>query len=246
VRRTCHGRRDLLGNPFGTATTYTPVAVAGISNATQVSVGYAHACVRTADSKILCWGKNSNGQFGNGTTSATNSTTPIQMSNVAAPQKVAACGDATCVLSTSGQIACTGQAYVNGQTTDVSTAVNVANVSNATDLSCSGGYISGGYFCAVGQAGTLSCWGYDLEGNTYTPSTVASLGQVLAAVGRRYTDTCSTWRSSRITRSGRSVPTASVNLETGHLPWRLTVQARNWPMSARRPVASSRWLQLVV
>jgi alpha-tubulin suppressor-like RCC1 family protein len=172
------------GNPVGTATTYTPVAVAGISNATQVSVGYAHACVRTADSKILCWGNNSNGQFGNGTTSTTSSTAPIQMSNVAAPQKVAACGNATCVLSTSGQIACTGLAYANGQTADASTAINVPSVSNATDLACSGSYLIGGYFWAVGQAGTLSCWGNDYAGlYTYTPSPVASLGQVLAAVG---------------------------------------------------------------
>jgi alpha-tubulin suppressor-like RCC1 family protein len=175
------------GNPVGTATTYTPVAVAGIGNATQVSVGYAHACVRTADSKILCWGNNGNGQFGNGTT-GTSSTTPIQMSNVAAPQKVAACGSATCVLSTSGQIACTGLAYANGQTANVSTAINVATVSNATDLSCSGSPPgtpgTGGYFCAVGQGGTLSCWGNNTRGNyTYTPSTVASLGQVFAAVG---------------------------------------------------------------
>jgi Regulator of chromosome condensation (RCC1) repeat len=171
------------GNPVGTASTYTPVAVAGISNATQVSVGYEHACVRTADTKILCWGSNSNGQFGNGLTN-TSSTTPMQMSNVGDARKVAACGWATCVLGTGGQVACAGMSYENGQVTDVSTATNVPTVSDPIDLSCSAGYAYGGYFCAVGQAGTLSCWGRDTSaGQPYAPSTVASVGQVLAAVG---------------------------------------------------------------
>jgi len=171
------------GNPVGTATTSLPVDVAGITNATQVSVGYAHACVRTADSKILCWGDNTSGQFGNGTTNT--SSTPMQMSNVTDARKVAACGHATCVLSTGGQVACTGSVGENGQTTDLSTtATNVPTGLNPTDLSCSTvTRFAYGYFCAVGQAGAVSCWGVSPTIGYVAPSTVAFLGQVLAVAG---------------------------------------------------------------
>jgi alpha-tubulin suppressor-like RCC1 family protein len=160
----------------GTGTS-SAVAVPGITNATQVSVGYGTWCVRTADSKILCWGDNSDGQFGDNTTNG--SATPTQMLNVTDAQSVAACGFATCVLRVGGQVSCTGGAYQNGLTTEVLTVTDLPTVSNATDLSCSlDEYYGTGAYCAVGQNGTLACWGAGGQ----QPSTVAGVGQVLAAV----------------------------------------------------------------
>jgi alpha-tubulin suppressor-like RCC1 family protein len=52
----------------------SPVVIAGISNATKVSVGDSHVCAILTGGQVKCWGDNSYGQFGNGTT--TSSATP--------------------------------------------------------------------------------------------------------------------------------------------------------------------------
>ena len=46
-----------------------PQAVAELKGVTEVSVGTFHACAATAQA-VSCWGENSNGQLGDGTTSA--------------------------------------------------------------------------------------------------------------------------------------------------------------------------------
>jgi alpha-tubulin suppressor-like RCC1 family protein len=52
----------------------SPIVIAGISSATQVSVGDTHVCAILTGGQVKCWGDNSYGQFGNGTT--TSSATP--------------------------------------------------------------------------------------------------------------------------------------------------------------------------
>ena len=54
------------------------VAVSGLSNASGVGGGGAHACAPTADQSVLCWGANDRGQLGNGT--QTSSTAPVSVS----------------------------------------------------------------------------------------------------------------------------------------------------------------------
>jgi alpha-tubulin suppressor-like RCC1 family protein len=58
-----------------------PVAVANITDATDVSVGATHACALIGDGTVECWGRNGNGQLGNGTTS--NSSMPVTVSDIA-------------------------------------------------------------------------------------------------------------------------------------------------------------------
>jgi len=44
----------------------TPVQVAGITNATHVAAGGAHACALLAGGTISCWGQGNIGQLGDG------------------------------------------------------------------------------------------------------------------------------------------------------------------------------------
>jgi alpha-tubulin suppressor-like RCC1 family protein len=55
-----------------------PTPVAGIHGAYAVTVGSDHACALLSDSRVACWGQNSNGQLGNGTT-IDSIATPVQV-----------------------------------------------------------------------------------------------------------------------------------------------------------------------
>lgn len=50
--------------PFSTA---IPVTVSGINSATQVTAGLLHSCALLTSGRVICWGRNTSGQLGNGT-----------------------------------------------------------------------------------------------------------------------------------------------------------------------------------
>jgi alpha-tubulin suppressor-like RCC1 family protein len=53
-----------------------PTAIPGLSNAVAIAVGHDHACAATSTG-VKCWGSNSHGELGDGTTTATN--TPVEV-----------------------------------------------------------------------------------------------------------------------------------------------------------------------
>jgi hypothetical protein len=155
--------------------------VPNITNATQVSAG-PHTCARTADSKVLCWGSNFGGDFGDGTTTTTTTSVPEEMPGVTDAVSVAACGGATCVLRKGGQVSCTGQASENGQASATSTITDLPAVSSAVSLSCMSGFGGQlGLFWAVTQNATLLTWGYGQA----SPGNALGVGQVLSATWAR-------------------------------------------------------------
>lgn len=66
------------GAPIGSGAGPTPLS-AGSSRWTSVATGAEHACARSAEGIVSCWGLNSNGQLGNGTISLTPAPTPTQV-----------------------------------------------------------------------------------------------------------------------------------------------------------------------
>jgi alpha-tubulin suppressor-like RCC1 family protein len=71
-------RDGQLGNGTTTNDSLTPVAVLGLaSGVTAIAAGGGHTCAVTSDREVKCWGYNSNGQLGNGTT--TNGLIPVDV-----------------------------------------------------------------------------------------------------------------------------------------------------------------------
>ncbi len=91
----------------------TPVAVAGDRNWTQVIAGWLHTCGVTASNVAFCWGFNSEGQNGNGTTSPSNTPTRVSGNLLFAAVTTGTAdsqmsGIHSCGLTTAGRVYCWG------------------------------------------------------------------------------------------------------------------------------------------
>ena len=102
-----------------------PVAVEGISTATQLSTGRAHACALLEDGQLDCWGE---GGLGN-PTAHEKQFTPLEVQGVSNATRISAGGDDTCALLPGHQIDCWGAngsgQLGNGTTTKSETPVEV-------------------------------------------------------------------------------------------------------------------------
>jgi len=152
--------RGQLGN--GTIVNSSiPVDVAGLADGvSQVSVGQQHICALMDNGTVKCWGSNSFGQLGNGTT--TNSSVPVEVIGLGGSVSQISTGtDFTCALLTTGGVKCWGTNR-RGQLANGNPAVFTNPI--PTDVV---GYSSGvtqiksGIFrtCAITTNGGVKCWG---------------------------------------------------------------------------------------
>jgi alpha-tubulin suppressor-like RCC1 family protein len=167
----------------------TPVKVAGLENVTLMAAGERHTCAM-ADKVVYCWGDNSRGQLGNGTTES--SAVPQAVTSLNPNVTVLTAGEKhTCALvadpSEPGKsIQCWGDnAYGQmGRSFDSkigSTPVAVEGATGETTL------LSAGYefTCAVSKDDQAFCWGitsYGQSGNL-TDSSPAMLPELTPTPG---------------------------------------------------------------
>lgn len=125
---SCWGGNDRsqLGGIAASAT--TPSAVAGIANATALTVGGKHACVLVGGG-VKCWGYDNAGQLGNGMSSSTSSATPVDVIGLAnGIVKLGAGYSHTCAMLASGSVMCWGD-NVRGELGDGTVITRHAPVS---------------------------------------------------------------------------------------------------------------------
>ena len=105
----CWGRNDegQIGSGSAVVSSPTPLGVAGLTDATHISLGNVHACARRATGAVVCWGWNYVGQLGNN--SATNASTPVPVSGLTDALFVAAGGNLSCAWRASGAVVCWGE-----------------------------------------------------------------------------------------------------------------------------------------
>ena len=164
----------------GTTNNYrsTPVTVSGLASGVRaIAAGYAHTCALLAGGGIQCWGSNSSGRLGDGTT--TNRSTPTGVSGLAnGVNALAAGGSHTCAVmdaSHGGGISCWGRndsgQLGDGTTTSRYTPANVSRLANGMTVVAAGG----SHTCAVTSEGGVKCWGHNDsgqlgDGTTYSRS----------------------------------------------------------------------------
>lgn len=137
----------------------TPVSIASLtSGVTQISAGMNYTCARLDTGAVKCWGYNGDGQIGDASyVNRSSPTTPSGLTSGVA--KIAAGGDHTCALLTSGGVKCWGWNY-DGQVGD---GTYTARTTPTTLSSLTSGVtqlaLGSSHSCALLDTGEVRCWG---------------------------------------------------------------------------------------
>jgi alpha-tubulin suppressor-like RCC1 family protein len=127
-----------------------------LSNVVEVSAGSFHVCARLETGAVKCWGYNSSGQLGNG--SSINTSSPVAVQGIESAVKVSSGLYHSCAVLSSGVIQCWGKNSYgqlgNGLDENSNIPVSVNDINNA--ISVGGGFASS---CALLASGNLKCWG---------------------------------------------------------------------------------------
>lgn len=178
-----------------------PQDVSGLaSGVVAVSAGGYHSCAVTVTNGLKCWGDNSSGQLGRGTSGGADGT-PQDVSGLGNVVVAVSAGQLhTCAVMRDGSVACwgdngfgqLGRGTVGGQSATPQAVTGLA--SGAIALSAGGLHT-----CAVLVDGGLACWGSNSTGtlgrgttggSDGTPQLVVGLANGALAVAAGYSHTC--------------------------------------------------------
>ena len=187
-----------LGN-HSTTGSAIPVNVTGLTaNVVAVSAGdFNTTCALITGGGVKCWGYNSVGQLGDGST-VEYSTSPVDVADLTNAVAVSVGGSHTCALTATGGVKCWGY-NAEGQLGDGSFAstgavVNVIGLTSGVAAVSAGGW----HTCALTTGGSVKCWGRNKNGqigdgdnlNHEVPRDVIDLAGGMSAIAAGLDHTC--------------------------------------------------------
>ncbi len=195
----CWGQNNngQLGDGTTTDST-TPVYVDVGSGryAVAISGGRYHTCAILDDASLKCWGQNSYGQLGDGSTTTTSTPVSVDLGSGRTAASLSVGNIHTCAILDDASLKCWGYGrngeLGTGSTSDSHTPVSASFDAGRTVVAIAAG---GGHTCAILDNLTVQCWGENGNGQVgdatttdRTTPTYVSLGGNLAAVSERDLD----------------------------------------------------------
>jgi alpha-tubulin suppressor-like RCC1 family protein len=208
---SCWGknRNGQLGDGTGEHR-HTPTQTSTLGDnrtAVAISAGGSHTCAILDDGSVSCWGKNYNGQIGDGT--GDDRFTPTQTSSLGDNRTavaISAGGSHTCAILDDGSVSCWGKNNygqigdgTNGSDDHRHTPTQTSSLGdNRTAVAISAG---GSHTCAILDDGSVSCWGINFKGqlgdgstnpseDRNTPTQTANLGGIAVVIAAGGDHTC--------------------------------------------------------
>jgi alpha-tubulin suppressor-like RCC1 family protein len=225
-----------LGDGSSVART-APVDVSGLeSGMVSMAAGDDHTCALTSVGGVKCWGRNSNGQVGDG--SSAGRLTAVNVATLASGVVAIVSGEShTCALTAVGGVKCwglnnKGQLGINS-TLSQSRPIDVPGLASGVAAIAAARWST----CAVTTSGALKCWGHNGYGqlgggsgsDRLIPTDVPGLatGVIAAALGSEHACALTAsggvkcWGGSGVgqigdgANSARSAPVDVSNLQGG-------------------------------
>ena len=168
-----------LGNNSGSIFHSTPIGVSGLASGVKdITAGSTHTCAVLESGGAMCWGENTYGQLGNGTTNG--SSTPVAVNDLQDALEISAggiyscdgSGHHTCALTSTGGVKCWGMNYYgqlgNGEELSRSQPEQVIGLETGVSSVVTGGT----HTCALLSSGGMKCWGNNQFGQLGEAGTV--------------------------------------------------------------------------
>jgi len=176
----------------------------------DVATGASHTCALLTDGRVRCWGTNTNGQLGIGTTSDVldaAAATDVSLGGLAT--QLTTRGNHTCALLVGGSVRCWGandQGQLGNGTTeavgDGELPDSVSTVlSNVVEITAGGTHT-----CARKDQGAVVCWGAGMllgtgsgaQTSMASNATAVSLGEPAIEISAGYAHTCARLASGAV------------------------------------------------
>lgn len=183
----CWGNNEFgqLGDGRGTkpgALSLRPVTVAGLRQPIQLSAGEFHVCALEQAGKVQCWGRNTEGELGDGKSGSR--IKPVTVAGLDDVVDLVSGHRHSCARTRAGKVWCWGDnakaqlGPAAGREAKRNTPVEVTGLANVAEL-------AGGsdHTCARLQTGRVMCWGSNAAGQLGPRSTAARLPTPTAVRG---------------------------------------------------------------